>query len=185
MAQSIKKISLKLPLSATKGFRDNNFLSDRGAAEMRYKIDNLLRKELDKFTKQITNNQKKIAKKYDFLLQNKIHFNKPSFLFSPYNKKNFNFVGKERKNFLFEKKSGKTQVSLVTPKLSPQNSSVSFLNYTNRTEKQFLVLSPIISGNKEKKKKIVLNKINKSKSVSNLFENAFIKQQMQLNVRNK
>lgn len=185
MAQSIKKISLKLPLSATKAFRDYNFLSDRGCAEMRYKIDCLLRKELDKFSKQITNNQQKNAKKFDFLLQNKIHFNKPSFLFSPHNKKNLNFVGKEHKNFFFEKKPEKTQVSLITPKLSRQNSGVSFLNYTNCTEKQFLVLSPIISGIKEKKKKFVINKTNKSKSVCNLFENAFIKQQMQLNVRNK
>ena len=100
MAQCIKKISLKLPLSATMVFRDNNFftknvLSDRGVTEMRCKIDNyLLRKELDKFTKQITNIQKKNVKKYDFPLLTKIHFNKPSFLFSPQNKKNLNFFWK-------------------------------------------------------------------------------------------
>lgn len=191
MAQCVKKISLKLPLSATMVFRDNNFftknvLSDRGVAEMRCKIDNyLLRKELDKFTKQITNIQKKNAKKYDFPLLTKIHFNKPSFLFSPQNKKKLNFFGKEHKNNLFEKKSGKTQVSLITPKLSRQNSGATFFNCTNRSERQFLVLSPIISGINEKKKKFVRNRINKSKSVSNMFENAFIKQQMQLNEKNK
>ena len=106
-------------------------------------------------------------------------------LFSPQNKKKLNFFGKEQRNNLFEKKSGKTQVSLITPKLSRQNSGATFFNCTNRSERQFLVLSPIISGINEKKKKFVRNRINKSKSVSNMFENAFIKQQMQLNEKNK
>ena len=190
MAHYIKNINLKLPISSSVVFRDHcifsqNFLSERGIGKMRSKLDTfLLKKELDKFTKNLFVVNKP-NKKLSLPILTKINFNKPPFNNSPKSTQYKNIVfRKEKKNTMDIKKN---HDMMFTPKLSRQNSTLSLFHSTKTSteRKPFFVLSPVNSHHNLSRVKIAKKTMQKSNSVSHMFENEFIKQQMLLKEKNK
>ena len=76
---------------------------------------------------------------------------------------------------------------MFTPKLSRQNSTLSLFHSTKTSteRKPFFVLSPVNSHHNLSRVKIAKKTMQKSNSVSHMFENEFIKQQMLLKEKNK
>ena len=151
---------------------------------MRSKLDTfLLKKELDKFTKNlfIVN---KPNKKLSLPILTKINFNKPPFNNSPLSTQYKNSVFRKEKKSTLEIR--KKNEMMFTPKVSRQNSTLSLFHSTKTSteRKPFFVLSPVISHHNLSRVKIVKKKMQKSNSVSHMFENEFIKQQMLLKEKN-